>query len=257
MELVQGEKFRLLSDNNKIFYCNTHDVNNFFININFDHKFILISHNSDGNITTNPIRDFDCDFKLIPKNLVKWFGQNVCYNDERLIPIPLGFENSEWFVNENKRGKIQNIIHTEKQIKNLVYLNVNVNNNIIERKLLYEILNNKSYVTIEKFHNGINFNNYLNNLYNHEFMICPPGNGHDVHQPWEALHINTIPILKRSFHNKLYEDLPVCFVNNWNELIDENFLISELKRIKNNNYDMKKLDFNYWKNLILKEVSKL
>ena len=43
MELIQGEKFKTLHNGENIFYCNTHDVNNFFDNINFDNDFILIS----------------------------------------------------------------------------------------------------------------------------------------------------------------------------------------------------------------------
>ena len=54
MNYLQGQKFREIYDNNKIYYCDTHDVNSFFDNINFTHDFVLVSHNSDGNITDNP-----------------------------------------------------------------------------------------------------------------------------------------------------------------------------------------------------------
>jgi|SaaInlStandDraft_1057018.scaffolds.fasta_scaffold938061_1 hypothetical protein len=34
-DIIQGEKFQQLEDNKTIYYCHTHDVNNFFKNINF------------------------------------------------------------------------------------------------------------------------------------------------------------------------------------------------------------------------------
>ena len=33
MNYLQGQKFKELNDNNKIYYCHTHDVNSFFDNI--------------------------------------------------------------------------------------------------------------------------------------------------------------------------------------------------------------------------------
>lgn len=197
MELIQGEKFKTLHNGKNIFYCNTHDVNNFFDNINFDNDFILISHNSDGNITDNPLRDFDADVKKIPKNLKRWFGQNLNYESDIIESIPIGFENSEWFPEIRKIQKLLDISLTPKNIKNLVYLNLNILNNPSVRQPIYDMLKDKHYVTTEYGRNGLTYDNYLNNLYNHRFMVCPEGNGIDVHQPWESLHVNTIPIQKK------------------------------------------------------------
>jgi hypothetical protein len=198
MELIQGEKFKTLHNGENIFYRNTHDVNNFFDNINFDNDFILISHNSDGNITDNPLRDFDADVKKIPKNLKRWFGQNLNYESDIIESIPIGFENSEWFPEIRKIQKLLDIILTPKNIKNLVYLNLNILNNPSVRQPIYDMLKDKHYVTTEYGRNGLTYDNYLNNLYNHRFMVCPEGNGIDVHQPWESLHVNTIPIQKKN-----------------------------------------------------------
>jgi hypothetical protein len=254
MELIQGEKFKTLHNGENIFYRNTHDVNNFFDNINFDNDFILISHNSDGNITDNPLRDFDADVKKIPKNLKRWFGQNLNYESDIIESIPIGFENSEWFPEIRKIQKLLDIILTPKNIKNLVYLNLNILNNPSVRQPIYDMLKDKHYVTTEYGRNGLTYDNYLNNLYNHRFMVCPEGNGIDVHQPWESLHVNTIPIQKKNINNKNWRELPICWVDKWEQITDENFLNSEYDRITKNTINKTKLDFNFWKNKILNSI---
>jgi len=253
-DFLQGEKFRNIADNNKIYYCNTHDVNHFFHNINFDYDFILISHNSDGNVTNNPLRSFDADIKNIPKNLKKWFAQNVEVDLDLIEPIPIGLENSEWFVETKKIQKLFSKNNENKQNRNLVYLNLNIKNNVNIRQPIYDMLKNKSYVTTEYGRNGMNFNHYLDQLYNHCFMVVPEGNGIDVHQPWESLYVNTIPIQKKNSNNKNWRELPICWVDDWSQMEDENFLISEYNRISQNKYDTSKLNFGFWKNKILSSL---
>ncbi len=246
MNYLQGEKFRYIADNQYIYYCNTHDVNDFFNSVNFDHEFILVSHNSDGKITDSPRHQYDADVRKMPKNLKKWYAQNVDYIDERIESIPIGLENSEWFVSDRKIEKLFNIANTEKNIRNLVYLNLNISNNVSERQPIYDMVSNKSYVTTNYGRNGLDFNNYLDNLHNHAFMICPEGNGIDVHQPWESLYINTIPIQKKNINNSNWRELPICWLDDWSQLEDENFLRSEYDRIIKTKFDKSKLDFNYW-----------
>lgn len=258
MEFIQGEKFKQFANNINVFYRNTHDVDYFFKHEAPTIPFILISHNSDGNVLERAIRPIDASFSLAPSNLIKWFAQNVNYNHPKLQSLPIGLENSEWFVDIRKREKLKEIVKIPKKIINLVYMNHNIKNNPAERQPLYDMLSKKSYVTTHYGHNGLNFDTYLHNLYNHCFMICPPGNGIGVHQPWEAMYVDTIPIQKRYIDNSYYQDLPICFVNDWNELEDEQFLKNEYIRIKNNKcWNFEKLKFFYWKNLIETEIKKL
>ena len=94
------------------------------------------------------------------------------------------------------------------------------------------------------------YNNYLDNLYNHRFMICPEGNGIDTVRKWECLYMGTIPIELRNINNRHQRSFPVCYVNDWEE-VTEWFLLKEVQRIKKLNFDYNKLTFNYWKNKIL------
>lgn len=257
MDYIQGEKFKSLANNVNVFYRHTHDVDYFFKYETPKIPFILISHNSDGNVCQKAIRPFDASFELAPDNLVKWFTQNVNHKHPKIQSLPIGLENSEWFIETKKIEKLKNIIQTPKKIINFVYMNHNIKNNSIERQPLYDLLSNKPYVTSHYGHNGLNFDSYLTNLYNHHFMICPPGNGIGVHQPWEAMYINTIPIQKRYIDTSYYFDLPICFVDDWAELENIDFLISEYKRIMSTQWNLDKLYFKYWKELIESEINQL
>jgi len=253
MNIVRGELFEKLSDNKKIFYCHTHDANK-FLNNPVEGEFILITHNSDGMVTDNVRIEngvtYDADVNLIPKNLKRWFAQNVDVKHEKIEPIPIGLENTKWFKHINKEQKIKNIIKTTRKNKNLIYLNLNIKTNPKIRLPIYNMLKNKKYVTVEYGKNGIGFENYLNNLYNHKFMVCPEGNGIDVHQPWESILVGTIPIQKKNNTNLNWRDLPICWVDDWCQLNDESFLNKEYERIKNSKYNIEKLYFEFWERRI-------
>ena len=47
------------------------------------------------------------------------------------------------------------------------------------------------------------------------FELSPQGNGLDCHRTWEALILNTIPIVRTSSLDPLYEGLPVVVVAEW------------------------------------------
>jgi hypothetical protein len=252
MDFIQGEKFKSIGDGKKIFYCDTHNVNIFFDSINFDDDFILVSHNSDGKVTKTP-KNSDADFNKKPKNLKKWFAQNVCVNDEIMVSLPIGLENSEWFPQIRKIEKIKTKKLESKIYKNLLYVNHNILTNPIERQKPYDIFKDKNWATLEYGNNGINFDGYLDNIYSHKFVLCPEGNGTDTHRTWECLYLGVIPIEKRNINNSFYEDLPICFVNEWEE-INEDFLKKEYERIINNQFNLEKLNFLYWENKIKKNI---
>jgi len=226
-----------------VVYLHTMYKNQFFNLIkDLDNKFIVITHNSDININ---------NVNNLPKNVIKWYSQNVNCKDERLYSLPIGLENSKWFYNLHKQEKLSDKVKTNKNIKNLVYINHNINTNKKERTIPYTLLSNKYFVTVEYGSNGQNYDNYIDNIYNHKFVICPEGNGIDTHRKWETLYLNTIPIERRSINSSFYEDLPICLVDSWEE-INEDFLNREYNRIMNTHWYLDKLDMFYWYNEIYK-----
>jgi hypothetical protein len=86
--------------------------------------------------------------------------------------------------------------------------------------------------------------------------VCPPGNGEDTHRLWETLYVGSIPIVKKSINTLFYSDLPICYVDNWEQLADYNFLI-EQKNILKSKTNLEMLDFDYWKNKIVQTAAAL
>jgi len=50
------------------------------------------------------------------------------------------------------------------------------------------------------------------------FVISPHGHGLDCHRTWESLALGSIPIVRRSPLDPLYEGLPVVIVDDWREI---------------------------------------
>jgi hypothetical protein len=274
MEFISGEKFIKLSDfiysirlpghddyynlintYNKIeiekfervpiIYCHTHISKALFSLIdNLDKDVILITHNSDNNIDEKLISN-------IPGNIIKWYTQNLNVNHFKIESLPIGLENKIWFPHINKQEKIKNILTKKIDNKNLLYVNHNINTNLKEREEPYIIFKDKNFVTLVEGKNGYDFDSYLTSIKSHKFILCPNGNGIDTHRLWEVLYLKSIPIVKRGINTLLYQDLPICYVDDWKE-ITEDFLNKEYKRINNTKWNLEKLDFNFWKDKITK-----
>jgi hypothetical protein len=253
MDYIQGEKFIQLANSTNIFYSRTELVNDFFDNLPTKDPFILISHNGDGKVTYAPSQ-YDADINKIPPNLVKWYAQNVCDTHEKIQSIPIGLENNYNFPDLYKISKMLDILKTNKSHTNMLYMNHNINTNLTERSKPYELFEHVSWCTSRKGLNGDEFDDYLYNLYNHKFVISPEGNGPDTHRLWECLYLNTIPIEKRNINNQFYIDLPICFVDAWEDITEE-FLHSEYNRITNTKYNMNMLSFSYWADIICKPIT--
>lgn len=207
-------------------------------------RFVIITHNSDVNIHNA--------FKP-PENVVKWHSQNVDVIDDRIESIPIGLENDRWFKKVNKKEKMLSKLKEQRKIKNLVYMNHNIKTNLNERLHPYQLLRDKSWVTADMRVNGEDFDNYIDNIYNHKYVICPRGNGMDTHRFWETLYMGAIPIVKKDINNWFYCDIPILYVNDWDEVtldtLDDMYIM-----LSNGEWDTKKLTFTYWKNKILNQM---
>jgi hypothetical protein len=78
------------------------------------------------------------------------------------------------------------------------------------------------------------------------FVLSPQGNGMDCHRTWEALALNTIPIVRSSFLDPLFENLPVMIVEDW-RAIDEEALLACKHHVLSRNWQLDKLHIDYWR----------
>ena len=235
--LVSTLDMRLLRDND-IIYTHTFFVKSLFERLKkTDKKVIVITHNADTPADITP-----------PDNVKIWWTTNVNIQHERVRSIPIGLENDIWFP--EKKLKMAEITKKPKRFKNLLYMNHNIQTNPAKRQPPYDILGDQSWVTVERGSNGKGFDSYIDNLYNHPFVVCPEGNGIDTHRVWECLYISTIPVQVRNINNQFYTDLPILFINDWSEL-SEKFLADEYMKITDSAWMLAKLQFEYWRNEII------
>jgi len=205
-------------------------------------KTLLVTHSTDWKITEER-------YNKLPCNVIRWFSPNVAFNGERLQSVPLGLETLQRFTfhHIHKIEKMQAKVQEDKTYKNMVFMcHSSHQANIADREEAYKILGNRSFVTSIYHPNIFAFDNYIDNIYRHKFVICPEGSGIDCHRTWECLYLDSIPIMKRNINTSYYEDLPICFIESW-EQVTEKFLSNEYERIINSEWNLNKIDFEYWK----------
>jgi hypothetical protein len=213
-------------DNYKSIYVKTDDLKNLY-NINIHNK-IIITHNSDYEITEENIKN------LYFTKIYKQLSQNCLVQNEKLIPIPIGIENRQWFDH--------NIFHKIRKRKDItkskdIYFFFSLNT-YPKRIECFNLLKDKLNVNEKK-----SKEEYFIELKKHKFAICPRGNGIDTHRLWECFYLDVIPIIiKEDFIN--IHNLPIIIFDSWNDF-DINKLYKEFNNIKNS-----KIFINYYKNII-------
>jgi hypothetical protein len=100
--------------------------------------------------------------------------------------------------------------------------------------------------------------NSWRNQIKYAFTISPHGGGYDCHRTWETLCLGSIPIVKKSLLDPLYEGLPVLIVDQWTDITQE-LLDKTLKEYTNINrkkkFQYEKLTLKYWVDKIQKGES--
>ncbi len=208
-------------------------------------------------------------FKKKPSSVSNWYSTNVGFKHKSLHPIPLGLANR--YANKNLHKKDYLLLDQNKNKINKLFVNFEVNTNYFHRnKIKKSILKHNSNVTYKE---KISKEEYLLNLNDHKYVLCPWGNGLDSHRIWEALYTESIPLIPFHFSfnsifqssnflfedikklnlKKLQEDLKSINLNN--DLLNINYWIEPIKfnKIENENKNnvvieisVEKLNYNYF-----------
>ena len=194
----------------------------------FQNNFILVTHNSDHEIRqTNEVYSI-----LNNEKMIKWYGQNICFEHPKLLFLPIGIANSQW---EHGNLMLFNDAHFIENITkiNKVYFNFNTNTNSSKRKICYNSIKNK----LEWLSNIAPIEN-LKRLSTYEFCICPEGNGVDTHRLWECLYLKVVPVVIESEFTKILQvnEIPIFILDKW-----DNFDITKLN-YNNFNFNNEKIN---------------
>lgn len=165
-DIICGGKFQSLADfeylpnlelpkKDCIIYCKTDHLKFCVPAIEkSENTFVLISHNSDGNIVRENPREFDFKYENFPRNIKKWYTQNVVeiFDEPRLYCLPIGLENNYNYLADYKKQLILQKIQSGeifKQRSKLMYINHNIETNPSERLEPYQLFKTDEKYTVE------------------------------------------------------------------------------------------------------------
>lgn len=227
---------------NDIIFCNSKFIKDLFYLLNkIDtlKNIKLITHQTDLLIDKKI-------YKRKPKCISEWYSINVGFHHKNLVPIPLGLANS-YSPKNIKETEIKNTDFLDKKLE--LYVNFNENTNLKAREGLYVNFKNKNWAVVKDF--NLSIENYISDLKNYAFVLCPRGNGVDTHRVWEALYSGSVPVLEYHETYRLMKSLPILFVNNLNNLTYEEMKTfhESFNEIK---FNLDSLKLLYWINLISK-----
>jgi len=189
-------------DNPRLIYCYSHRLDNFRKVLPLlKNKCILVSHNSDENITHAYV-----DIADHPR-IEFWYTQNLLMKHSKVDFLPIGIANSMWThgnLSIVEAARAKNIVKTQD-----FYFNFSLGTNLSERTACKTILENQGLIFDSTM---LEFGTYLDKLSSYKYAICPPGNGVDCHRLWECLYMNVIPIALRSVLTEKVADLYPCIL---------------------------------------------
>lgn len=172
--------------------------------------------------------------------------------NKKLQIIPIGFD-SKSFINGLQKKMIQ-ISKSQKTINNKplkILCNAHlskykkpISGNYNQRQELFDKLKNNELVDFWREKKNIVEMWRLHD--NYSFELCPEGNGLDTHRFYEALYLNTIPIVKKNSLESMYKKFPCIIVNDWKDITEKNLKEWKkqlAKRVENEKYKLRK---DYW-----------
>lgn len=223
-------------------------------------KFILVSGCSDYTIPFDIFSEDEFNKFVTNKNLIHWYAQNCMINHPKISLLPIGLDYHTLSNNDTTWGKKMMPIKQEKLLKHIekcgkpfwekemkIFSNCHFQMNTRfghERQNALQII--PSNLLYLQPHPQIRHLSWISQS-QYAFTLCPFGNGYDCHRTWETLILGCIPIVKTSNLDKLYTDLPILIVNNWNEITYE-LLSLTITKFKTQNFKYEKLKLQYWMN---------
>lgn len=174
-------------------------------------------------------------FLDMPVNILAWYTTNLAVRHRRMHWLPFG-------VNEEDTPPAVNASYQNKEKPKLLYLNWQ--NHTKQRIDLKNHYRQRSWATVRDA--GLPVEQFLTDISEHKFTLCPSGNGLDCYRTYEALYLGSIPVMERSDFSDNLRDLPVLIVPSLFDLHAEH-LEHHWMEMKQRIYNTDKLTKSYWK----------
>ena len=167
-----------------------------------DSKFVFVTHDSD-------VPFDEQSYSMLEPHAIHIYAINTTLRRPKLTTIPLGIsENIPELADRRPRSP------DERDIE--VYMNFSLDTNVEKRTECYEALKDDPRVYLNQLVRTTT-SEYVDHLCRSKFVVCPVGNGVDTHRVYEALACGATPVVLHTTLDHLYEQLPICIVNNWSD----------------------------------------
>jgi len=193
-----------------------------------------VSHKYSIKIYTRTAATFDA----VPDNVIRWYSTNVAVFHDKIRCLPFGLEaGAAEIINKFKNH----------QKKNLCY--ANFHNHTIERIQLMNWLTKQSWC--KTVTTSVPLEQYLDDTANSMFTIAPEGNGYDCYRTYEAIQLDTIPILSiTNFSENLAKlQLPILRCGDYYQITQDNLEFAYENMIKQQ-YNLRALELDFWQDII-------
>lgn len=234
----------LLSNNDLLSLCRKFPNN----------KFVIFTSHED-----TPI-DFYIGDTPLPPNVLGIHAVNAVFNTAQIHPFPIGLQR-QIGVDDNRLQVMKEIVKKDEYQfpTKLLYINCGLGEerNEEERAFLPHFLRfdwaTCRFEPQSKFFPYSRYRDFLTELKDHKFMVCPKGHGMDCHRNWETLYMRRVPIIKdHPYFRVLMKDYPVLYVKDWDEitpklLVDNDFLYQRAQKMDLKEFDLKRIYNNIMK----------
>jgi len=170
---------------------------------------------------------------LLPVSINMFINNNI-YEHPQIHGMPIGIRDCEKVV-PNHKGFSHEYMYNEglKFVNKTILCLMCFSFTHFERSMCYNQLKDKEFIT------NLNDNTYekqpsihcgkvpvwINYEYTHKslYVLSPRGAGEDCHRFYEAIYLNSIPIVKRTNtpFDKLYNVFPCLIINDWTDITRE------------------------------------
>jgi len=194
----------------------------------------------------------------IPYNVLGVHATNAEFFGDKIHPFPYGLQR-ELGDNDNRLSIMREMVEKDEAVvpNKLLYINCGIERH--PDRLPLGKFEGLPWVTTRfdkdsKFFPYERYRDFLAELQDHKFMLCPRGHGMDCHRNWESLYLRRVPIMKFSpYFARLTEGFPVLFVNEWTDITEELLNQSEHLFEEAKTMDLTRLDLNLmFKSIIAK-----
>lgn len=194
------------------------------------------------------------DHITMPRNVLGVHAVNAEFNNEAIMPFPYGLQRPINRPGEDVDRRLEIMAEEIGKLyepTKLLYINcgLGAERNNKERAYLPHF-EQFDWTTCRFDMNSMPFpysryRDFLNEMRDHKFMICPQGHGLDCHRNWELLYLRRVPVMKKSpYFARLMHGFPVLFVDDWADVSKELLEANDQLYQEAQGMSLKKLDLD-------------